>query len=139
VILLIRHAWAGKRSDWDGDDRRRPLDERGRRQADELVGLLASYELDRILSSPYDRCVQTVVPIARVRGLRIELREELSEERHDDEGRRLVGVLDANAAVSCHGGLSEAICGEHQKKAAVLVLERSSGSLRPIARFRVRA
>jgi phosphohistidine phosphatase SixA len=138
VILLIRHAWAGDRSEWEGEDRRRPLDKRGRRQADELVSLLAPYEVDRILSSPYDRCVQTVDPLAGARGLEVELREELSEELQAIDGARLVRSLDGNAAVSCHGGLSEAVCDEHQNKGAVLVLEASSGSLRPVARFRAR-
>jgi 8-oxo-dGTP diphosphatase len=124
VILLVRHASAGDRVVWEGDDRLRPLDERGRRQATELVELLAPYELDRILSSPAIRCVQTVEPLALARGLSIEVRDELSEEHQDVDGPALVRSLQGvDAAVSCHGGLSEAVCGESQKKAEALVLE----------------
>ena len=32
-LLLVRHAWAGDRNKWEGDDRVRPLDERGRSDA----------------------------------------------------------------------------------------------------------
>ena len=33
IVLLVRHARAGDRSEWEGDDRLRPLDKKGRRQA----------------------------------------------------------------------------------------------------------
>lgn len=122
-MLLIRHASAGKRTEWQGDDRRRPLDERGRQQALRLVGLLAGYPIERILSSPYDRCVQTVERLARARGLAIEVRDELAEERQADEGAALVArLLDTDTAVCCHGGLSEVLGGESEKKGETLVL-----------------
>jgi 8-oxo-(d)GTP phosphatase len=124
VLLLVRHASAGDRYEWEGDDRLRPLDERGRRQADQLVDLLEQYEVTRVLSSPSLRCVQTVEPFAQARGLGIEIRNELSEERQGADGPTLVGSLqDVDAVLSCHGGLSDAICGESQKKAEVFVLD----------------
>lgn len=124
MILLVRHASAGDRYEWEGDDRSRPLDERGLRQVDELVELLEQFEVTRLLSSPALRCIQTVEPFARARGLDIEVRDELSEERQEVDGPLLVDALgDADAALSCHGGLSEAICGESQKKAEVIVLD----------------
>jgi len=136
VILLIRHAWAGERNDWEGDDRRRPLDRRGRRQAEELVELLAPYELARILSSPYDRCVQTVDPLAAARGVEVELSEALAEERQEEDGARLVRSLVGDTAVSCHGGLSEVVCRLHLKKGEVLLFERAGGHLRVVGRLR---
>ncbi len=123
MILLIRHASAGDSSAWVGDDRRRPVDQRGRRQADELVVLLEPYPVDRILSSPALRCVQTLEPLARARDLKIDVRDELSEERQHVDGVALVRSLDGSPAVSCHGGLSNLVCGESQRKAAVLVLD----------------
>lgn len=124
MVLLIRHASAGDRYEWEGDDRLRPLDERGRRQANQLVELLEQYEITRLLSSPFLRCIQTVEPLAQARGFDIEIRDELSEERQQVDGPTLVTSLhDRNAVLSCHGGLSEAICGESQKKAEVLVLD----------------
>jgi len=124
-MLLIRHARAGQRDDWSGEDCRRPLDERGRKQAADLVAALSKYRLARILSSPYDRCVQTVEPLAQARGLEVEIRDELGEEQQLDEGVELVrSLLDQDVALCGHGGLSNALVGVSQKKGQTLVLDR---------------
>jgi phosphohistidine phosphatase SixA len=124
TLLLIRHARAGNRSEWEGDDGRRPLDERGRRQAAELVAALQRFPIERILSSPYDRCVQTVEPLAGQRGLVIEVCPELGEERQHSEGvalaRRLAGE---DVALCVHGGLSDTAFGERQKKGETAVVD----------------
>ena len=80
-LLLNRHAMAGHSSQWQGDDGVRPIDDLGKRQAEGLVEALAEYELDRIVSSPYVRCVQTVEPLAKARGLELELDEQLGADR----------------------------------------------------------
>jgi 8-oxo-dGTP diphosphatase len=124
TLLLIRHASAGDRDDWVGDDLPRPLDARGRSQASRLTELLSDYEIARVLSSPAVRCVQTVEPLARSRGLDIEVREELSEEQQGEAGAELVRALIGEQAALCvHGGLSDAISGVSQKKGEVLVLD----------------
>ena len=124
MIVLVRHASAGDPDAWEGDDRLRPLDGRGRRQAEQLVELLAPYELTRILTSPALRCVQTVEPLAHARGLAIEVRDELAYERQELDGAPLVRSVERDdVAIACHAGLSEAVCGESQKKAEALVLD----------------
>jgi len=79
MSFLVRHASAGERRDWVDDDRMRPLDERGRRQAVEIVSALGGEDVRRVVSSPYLRCVQTVEPLAAARGLEVELDERLAE------------------------------------------------------------
>jgi 8-oxo-dGTP diphosphatase len=124
MTLLIRHARAGEPDEWEGDDRRRPIDDRGRQQAADLVDALSGYRVTRILSSPFDRCVQTVEPLARARGLEIEIRDELAEDRQLDEGAELVrSLLDQDVAVCGHGGLSDDLAGVSQKKGEILVLD----------------
>ena len=109
-MLLVRHAWAGDRDDWAGDDRMRPLDERGRAQAGALVALLEPFVLEALVSSPYLRCVQTLEPLASARGLEIEQHEELGEERQANEGARLLEQLvDEDVAVCVHGGVQSAV------------------------------
>jgi 8-oxo-(d)GTP phosphatase len=109
-LLLVRHAWAGDRTAWELDDRLRPLDERGRRQAAALVEQLEEYPLTAIYSSPAVRCTQTVEPLARARSLAILEREELSEERQDGEGRSLVRSLAGSGVLVCgHGGLQHGL------------------------------
>ena len=80
TVLLVRHASAGDRDKWKGDDRLRPLDETGSDQADELVRLLSRFDVQRLVSADYLRCVQTLQPLADSIGLEIEEQPLLSEE-----------------------------------------------------------
>lgn len=134
TVLLVRHASAGDPDEWEGDDRLRPLDKKGRKQAAKLVERLAPFEIDRLVSSPYKRCIETLEPVARARGLEIELRDELGEQRQLDAGAALVqSLLSENAAVCGHGGLSDVVVGASQKKGEVFVLDERG---RLVDRFR---
>jgi 8-oxo-(d)GTP phosphatase len=128
-MLLLRHASAVDRENWQGDDRDRPLDPRGRAQAAALPQKLENYEIDRILTSPAIRCVDTIEPLAAARGLRFEEREELSEDLHADEGLELVRSLAGEAVLVCgHGGLEEALRDQPVwRKGAVLVVDETLG------------
>jgi 8-oxo-dGTP diphosphatase len=120
--------------EWVGDDRRRPLDKQGKKQVKQIPTLVEEYEITRILSSPFDRCVQTVERLARKRGVEIEVREELGEEHQLDEGVALVrSLLDSDVAVCGHGGLSDVLVGQSQKKGAIFVLDDRG---RLVERFR---
>jgi 8-oxo-dGTP diphosphatase len=123
-LLLVRHASAGDRAAWVGDDRVRPLDERGRGDASALVELLAPFELEAILTSPARRCVETVGPLAAARNLELDVRDELSEERQWAEGSALVRSLAGRDLVVCgHGGLDSVVTAAPKwKKGAVFVL-----------------
>ena len=132
-MLLIRHARAGERAEWSGDDRRRPLDERGRKQSADLVDALSNYRVTRVLSSPYDRCAQPAEPLAHARSLEVEIRDELGEEQQLEEGIELVrSLLDQDVAVCGHGGLSDALAGVSQKKAETLVLDEQGHVVKSI-------
>ena len=117
--ILLRHASAGDRDDWDGEDRLRPLDAKGRRQAVELVELLRRFPVSRVLSSPYIRCVATVEPLAAALGLPVEEDDRLAE----GAGRAALELLRENGAVCCtHGDIIEAALGHGLKKGAGIVL-----------------
>ena len=110
ALLLLRHGSAGDRRKWKGDDNDRPLDQAGRQQAAGLVARLATYPLDRILTSPARRCVETVEPTAAAFGLPVEVRAELSEARQVSDGRALVRSLTKGDVLVCgHGGLETAL------------------------------
>jgi 8-oxo-dGTP diphosphatase len=104
AIHLVRHAKAGDRERWTRPDTERPLTRSGLRQAEGLVRRLAAEPVERILSSPYVRCVQTVEPLAAARGLPVELADRLAE------AAGLAGVLElareagAQTAVFCSHG-----------------------------------
>ena len=62
-LHLIRHAYAGSRADWEGDDELRPLSERGEHQAAAIADALLDAGIDRLLTSRYARCRQTLEPL----------------------------------------------------------------------------
>lgn len=118
--VLLRHASAGDRDDWDGPDLLRPLDERGRRQAAELVELLRPFGLRRILSSPYVRCVETVEPLAAALGLQVEEDERLTE----GAGPGAEELLYEDGVLACtHGDIVYDVLGDDLKKGAAAVLQ----------------
>jgi 8-oxo-dGTP diphosphatase len=104
TIYLIRHAKAGDRDTWCDDDRLRPLSGRGHRQARLLVDLLAEAKFDRVLSSPFVRCMETVVPVAGVRGRSVEPVDSLAEGARLDETLALVRKHYASGALMCTHG-----------------------------------
>src|SRR4029450_4122718 len=72
ALYVVRHAKAGVREAWPGTDQERPLTRRGRKQALRLIDRFRGLDIQRILSSPYLRCIQTVEPLAEARGLPVE-------------------------------------------------------------------
>ena len=85
VLLVVRHAKAGSRKDWDGDDLLRPLSNNGRKQAAELVGLLRLFRPDRIAAAPPIRCRDTVAPVADLLGLQVQVEPLLGEDSFADD------------------------------------------------------
>ncbi|WP_340537263.1 NUDIX hydrolase [Nocardioides sp. GXZ039] len=79
-IVVLRHAKARARRTWRGKDRDRPLLRLGERQADRMVGALAAYAPDRVISSTSTRCLQTVEPYVAEAELVLESTPALSEE-----------------------------------------------------------
>jgi broad specificity phosphatase PhoE len=104
TIYLVRHAKAGERSVWEGDDQLRPLSGRGHLQARGLVGVLENARFERLLSSPYVRCMESVVPIAGERGVAIEPVDALAEGATLDEALALIGKHTTHGAVLCTHG-----------------------------------
>jgi len=105
-LLVVRHAHAGRRSAYRGDDRVRPLSPRGKARALELVPLLSEFRPQRILSSPFVRCCATVQPLAEALELAVESVDELAE-GHGDDAVRLLATMGGESAVLCtHGDVA---------------------------------
>ena len=118
TVVLLRHASAGHRRDWNGDDRMRPLDDKGRKQAKKLRDELMRRGVTRALASPYVRCTQTLAPL----DLQIEPDERLEEGADIAATRALLRELDG--AVACtHGDVIENVLGHPLKKGAGVVLD----------------
>lgn len=104
TIYLVRHAKAGERNVWEGDDQLRPLSGRGHLQARGLLDVLEDAQFERLLTSPYVRCMETVVPIAGARGVAIEPVDALAEGAEIEEVLALIGKHADHGAVFCTHG-----------------------------------
>jgi 8-oxo-dGTP diphosphatase len=65
-IILLRHAKALKRTDWDGDDGDRPLEHRGQLQAKRLLPIYLPYGISEVHTSDALRCIETIDLMARL-------------------------------------------------------------------------
>ena len=102
-LILVRHAVAESRRGWDEPDLIRPLNERGRKQADALVDQLAAFPIARVLSSPYLRCTQTVVLLATALGVDVEESDALAEGMSRDAVELVRSLSRSTAALCSHG------------------------------------
>lgn len=93
VLILLRHAKAGKRSDWRGDDNLRPLDPAGEQQAKALAELLPLFGPTRVYCADRTRCVQTVEPLAAALDLRVRIDPAFSDEAYLDDPDATAGAL----------------------------------------------
>jgi 8-oxo-dGTP diphosphatase len=110
TIYLLRHAAAGERSDWDGNDHKRPLTKKGKKQAGALAKRLKDADIERIVSSPAERCIQSVKPLAKAIGVKVEVEQALSEGPDIDAAYNLVhDLVGNNTVVSSHGDVIPAV------------------------------
>ncbi|MFP5072093.1 NUDIX hydrolase [Pseudonocardia nantongensis] len=104
TVVLVRHAKAGSRRSWTGDDDLRPLSGTGHSQADRLAGFLPRFGPDRLVTAPPLRCAQTIGPLADKTGLGEPVPEPLlGEHRYwedPDAGLRRFRELAAVSGVS---------------------------------------
>lgn len=108
TLYLVRHAHAGTRGHFDGPDLERPLSAKGGVQAEALRAALAEVEVERALSSRALRCQQTLGPLARQRGLDVEVDEALTEGAKAKATTRLLWQLatdGVDAVLSSHGDI----------------------------------
>lgn len=110
TLFLLRHATAGDRRKWKGVDATRPLTKKGKRQAEALAGSLGGRGIEKIYTSPYTRCVQTVEPLARAIGAKVIEHDALAEGPDVDGAYALVDEMVGHNAVLCsHGDVIPAV------------------------------
>jgi phosphohistidine phosphatase SixA/8-oxo-dGTP pyrophosphatase MutT (NUDIX family) len=109
VVALVRHAKAGKRSEWPGDDRLRPLEKTGRRQARRLAAFLREFVPERVVAADRTRCVQTVEPLAQLIGCEVEIVPTFADEAYLNDpdaacSELLALAKSATSSVMCSQG-----------------------------------
>jgi 8-oxo-(d)GTP phosphatase len=106
TVLIVRHGTAGRKSRFKGDDTKRPLDKRGRAQAEALVPQLMAFGATDVYAADRVRCHQTVEPLAEELGVDIHNEPALTEESYAKNTKRARHrVMD----IAAHGGTA-AIC-----------------------------
>jgi 8-oxo-dGTP diphosphatase len=104
TVYLVRHGAAGHRHDWAQPDDLRPLTAKGQRQAKGLIDTLGERPIERVLTSPTTRCVQTVEPLAAHLGVDVEVSGALMEGAPLSAVLTLVdSLVDENAVLCTHG------------------------------------
>jgi 8-oxo-dGTP diphosphatase len=88
TVLVVRHGTAGRKSRFSGDDTERPLDKRGRAQAEALVPQLLAFGASDVFAADRLRCHQTVGPLAEELGVTIHNEPTLTEESYAKNPKR---------------------------------------------------
>lgn len=132
-LIIIRHAHATPRSDYVGEDGKRPLLPEGRKQAKELVRLLSAYGPKRVFTSPWRRCKDTIAPYAKAHRYKIIDRGELSEMGNAKGPARTAKVAknllaDARSSILCTHRptlptITQVLARNAEPKLAKLILE----------------
>jgi 8-oxo-dGTP diphosphatase len=141
TIYLVRHAKAGERRTWTGDDVERPLSKKGWRQAEAIAKRLKKHGATALYSSSYVRCMQTLEPLAKT------IDQPVREDKRLFEDEPFAPVLDLlaeveNGAVLCsHGDIIPATIAALQRrgmeihtpadwrKSSIWVLRRKKGRI----------
>jgi 8-oxo-(d)GTP phosphatase len=119
-LLVLRHAKARGRAHWPGEEADRPLTATGRRQAQGIAGLLACWAPERLLSSPWARCMLTLRPYLERAGEPLSPEPEvlplLSEQGLRNDPTRIGETINELLA----GGRSALLCTHRPVLAAVV-------------------
>ena len=108
----MRHADAGNRGEGTGPDELRALSEKGWRQARGLAVRLGKEKIDRVLSSPYLRCAQTVEPLAEALGLSAEPEQRLAEGASWRDAMAMISGAEVPEVMSSQGDVIAGIVDE---------------------------
>ncbi len=80
TIYFVRHA----KVSYIPDEQLRPLSEEGMRQAEAMKTLFSNIAIDHVISSPYQRAIDTISGVAAMNGLPIKTKNNLRERQITD-------------------------------------------------------
>ncbi len=105
TIYIVRHAKAGKRSEWHDDDDLRPLSKTGWKQSELIAEQLKKLSITGLISSPATRCVQTLEPLAKATKLEIEVDKRLFEHGDVADMLEIAEEVEDSTMLSSHGDM----------------------------------
>lgn len=105
ALYLVRCATAERRSRWEGSDALRPLTAEGRAQAVALAEWLGQVTVSHVESSPFTRCVETVLPLAQVHDLEVEQLDRLAPTKDVEPILDWLRVTPDGSVLCSHGAV----------------------------------
>lgn len=93
TLILVRHGKAESRKAWQGSEATRPITPLGSAASYALGRELACYAPNKIVSSPWKRCLETVDAFAKNSSINIEKVAELTEDFHEKNPKSTLNVL----------------------------------------------
>jgi 8-oxo-dGTP diphosphatase len=93
AIIALRHGKATPPADWAGPDATRPLLPRGETQALSVAPGVAAFRPAKLISSTAVRCVATIAPTARITGLDVAQKDEISQDAYTGRGEAVTKVV----------------------------------------------
>jgi phosphohistidine phosphatase SixA/8-oxo-dGTP pyrophosphatase MutT (NUDIX family) len=108
AFIMLRHAKALARQEWQGDDDDRPLDQTGQQQAKRMLSIYQVFGIESMYTSDAVRCFDTVSGLAKSLGIDLTVATELSEytfKKNKEKAKDFVKELikqDGNVLICSH-------------------------------------
>ena len=110
MYVMVRHAHAGDKKLWTGNDRDRPLSPVGYDQAEHLADVLSGLAVRTLWSSPTVRCRQTLAPLAAALGVPVADHPLLAPDTSIVALHQFVSDTDFDGVLLCtHGEVFDAL------------------------------
>lgn len=93
ALIVLRHAKATPRSEWGGEEAKRPLLPEGKKQAKRLISLISAFGPKRLVTSPWKRCFDTISPYADATKKTLIERRQLTELANSKKPARTLDVV----------------------------------------------
>ncbi|BAN01282.1 SixA phosphatase family protein [Ilumatobacter coccineus] len=141
TIYLVRHAKAGERRVWEGDDVDRPLSKKGWRQSEAVAKRLQKHGASALYSSAYVRCMQTLEPLGKLIGQPVQEEPRLFEYEPFEPVLDLLAEVENRAVLCSHGDIIPDVIAALQRrgmeihtpadwrKSSIWVLRRKKGRI----------
>ena len=124
-FILLRHAKAVSRDQWQGDDQDRPLDILGENQSYRLLSTYQVFNIKQIHTSDAVRCFSTVERMAKGLSIKLEVTGKLSEDTYRKDKEKAIEYAkdlikgDENTLICSHNPILPKMLNKLTKKSDV--------------------
>ncbi len=112
VVVLVRHAHAGERKKWSGNDALRPLDVQGQAEAERFAAICGPIGPQRLIAATPLRCKQTLEPLSAALGGRPIVMDGAFAEPAEADEAPAKAKLAAQRLLDLRAGGVPAICSQ---------------------------